>query len=65
MLTLCIEGRCGLVEEQDARSADEGASDSDPLLLAARETSTALAHLGLEPEREESHVLEEAAARLL
>lgn len=30
-----VEGARGLVEEEDARLADDGASDGDPLLLAS------------------------------
>ena len=37
---LPIEGRVGLVQEEDPGAPDEGAGDRDPLDLAAREPST-------------------------
>ncbi len=42
-LALGVEGRGGLVEEQDRRVLQDGARDRDALALAARERHAALA----------------------
>lgn len=44
VLGLGVEGRRGLVQEQDLGVADQGAGDGDALLLAAREQRALAAH---------------------
>ena len=46
-LAFGIEGTRGFVEQQDGRVAEDGASDCDPLPLAARQACAAFAKKGL------------------
>ena len=46
-LALGVEGRRGLVQQEDAWVHEEGSADGHALLLPARETHATLAHLGL------------------
>ena len=60
-----IECTGGLIEKQDARLADEGASDSDSLLLATREAHATLTHFGIHTIGEKRRVQQKAATSLL
>ncbi len=46
-----VEVRGRLVQDEDARVADDGARDGDPLALTARHHRAALAHERVEPIR--------------
>src|ERR1700720_1042477 len=43
LFSLCIDAGKGVVEDEDARVADDGAGDGGALLLSAREGDAALA----------------------
>src|ERR1700743_1197013 len=47
MLTLAIEARCSLVQQQNARVFEQRASDGDALALTAAQANAALADDGL------------------
>nr|GLL18706.1 unknown [Ipomoea trifida] len=48
-LGFCVQGACGLVEQEDRRVLEDRPGDGNPLLLAARELNPALAHGGFVP----------------
>lgn len=64
-LALGVEGTGSLIEEEDARLANEGASDSNPLLLATRQSCTSFTDNSLETMREQDLVIKEPATGLL
>ena len=64
VLTLGIQGTCGLVQKQDAWFADKSSRDSNALLLSAREAATPFTNLGLKAFFKLRSVIEEPAAGL-
>lgn len=59
MLALGIEGRSCLIKEKNLRLADQGASDGNALLLAARKLDTTLANKRLKALWEYGLILDE------
>ena len=55
LLDLGVDGRRGVVEDQQPRPADQGAGQRDPLSLPAGEGGAPLAEPGVEPPRERGH----------
>ena len=50
LLTVCINGRCWFIQDQDSRIAQDGSSQGDPLPLTARQVFPMLADQGFQPE---------------
>ena len=49
LLALVVQGRGGLVQNQDRRVFQENPGDADPLLLPSGELYAPLAHIGVIP----------------
>ena len=62
VLAFGIESACRLIQKNHLRLANESPGDGDPLLLAAGEPDTALAHETIETFGEQCHVLDKAKA---
>ena len=65
MLTISVQGTCGLIEKKDARASNESSRDCNSLLLPARKARATFTNLGIEAIWEQPFVIEEATSCLL